>query len=31
MIGRTIEVDFEVHRCIENERRGFEEPPNDST
>ena len=25
---RTIEIDFEVHRCIENERRGFDEHPN---
>jgi hypothetical protein len=30
MIGRTIEVDFDVHRCIENERRSFEETPNDA-
>jgi hypothetical protein len=27
---RTIEVDFDVHRCIENERRGFDEPANDA-
>lgn len=27
---RTIEVDFDVHRCIENERRGFDESPNDA-
>jgi len=25
---RTIEVDFDVHRCIENERHGFDESPN---
>lgn len=25
---RTIEIDFEVHKMIENERRGFEESPN---
>jgi hypothetical protein len=27
---RTIEIDFDVHRCIENERRGFDESPNDA-
>ncbi len=27
---RAIEVDFDVHRCIENERRGFDESPNDA-
>jgi hypothetical protein len=27
---RTIEVDFDVHRCIENERHGFDEHPNDA-
>ena len=27
---RTIEVDFDVHRCIENERHGFDESPNDA-
>lgn len=27
---RTIEVDFDVHRCIEIERRGFDESPNDA-
>ena len=25
---RTIEIDFDVHRAIEMERRGFDEPPN---
>ncbi|MGQ0659455.1 hypothetical protein [Sphingosinicella sp.] len=25
---RTVEIDFDVHRMIENERRGFDEPPN---
>jgi hypothetical protein len=25
---RTIEIDFDVHKIIENERRGFDEPPN---
>jgi hypothetical protein len=25
---RTIEIDFDVHRCIENERHGFDDPPN---
>lgn len=25
---RTIGVDFDVHRCIENERRSFDESPN---
>jgi hypothetical protein len=23
----TIEIDFDIHRMIENERRGFDEPP----
>jgi hypothetical protein len=27
---RTIEIDFDVHRCIENERQGFDEPPNNA-
>jgi hypothetical protein len=27
---RTIEIDFDVHKLIENERRGFAEPPNDA-
>jgi hypothetical protein len=27
---RTIDVDFDVHRCIENERHGFDESPNDA-
>lgn len=27
---RMIEVDFDVHRCIENERHGFYESPNDA-
>ena len=26
---RTIEVDFDVHKCIENDRRSFAETPND--
>ena len=25
---RTIEIDFDVHKCIENERHSFEEHPN---
>jgi hypothetical protein len=25
---RTIEIDFDVHKCIEAERRSFDEPPN---
>lgn len=24
---RTIEIDFDIHKAIENERRGFDEPP----
>jgi hypothetical protein len=27
---RAIDIDFDVHRCIENERRGFHESPNDA-
>jgi len=27
---RTIEIDFDVHKLIENERRGFEEAPNNA-
>jgi hypothetical protein len=27
---RTIEIDFDVHKVIENERRGFDESPNDA-
>lgn len=27
---RTIEVDFDVHKCIESERRGFDDTPNDA-
>jgi hypothetical protein len=27
MMLTTIEIDFEIHRAIENERRGFDEPP----
>ena len=27
---KTIEIDFDVHRCIENERRSFAESPNDA-
>ncbi len=27
---RTIEIDFDVHKAIENERRGFDESPNDA-
>jgi hypothetical protein len=27
---RTIEVDFDVHKCIENERHGFDESQNDA-
>jgi hypothetical protein len=27
---RTVEIDFDVHKCIENERRSFEEPPNNA-
>jgi len=25
---KTIEIDFDVHKCIETERRSFDEPPN---
>jgi len=25
---RTVEIDFDVHKCIENERRGFDESAN---
>ena len=28
MTMKTIEIDFDVHRLIENERRGFNEPEN---
>jgi hypothetical protein len=27
---RMIEIDFDVHKCIENERRGFNESANDA-
>ncbi|HEX8062387.1 MAG TPA: hypothetical protein VF535_04150 [Allosphingosinicella sp.] len=27
---RTIEIDFDIHRKIENERHGFDESPNDA-
>jgi hypothetical protein len=27
---RAIEIDFDVHKCIEAERRGFDESPNDA-
>ena len=26
---RSIDIDFEVHKCIETERKGFDETPND--
>ena len=27
MMFETIEIDFDIHKMIENERRGFDEPP----
>ena len=27
---RAIEIDFDIHKAIEAERRGFDEPPNDA-
>jgi hypothetical protein len=29
MVYRKIDIDFDVHKCIEGARRGFEETPND--